>query len=34
MLLTGYTVPTLSLSGLLVFAAGLLGFIGYYRRRF
>ena len=27
-------VPTLSPAGLLVFAAGLLGFIGYYRRRF
>jgi len=26
-------VPALSPAGLLVFAAGLLGFIGYYRRR-
>jgi len=28
------SIPTLSPAGLLVFAAGLLGFIGYYRRRF
>jgi len=27
-------IPVLSPAGLLVFAAGLLGFIGYYRRRF
>ncbi len=27
-------IPTLSPAGLLVFAASLLGFIGYYRRRF
>jgi hypothetical protein len=30
----GAPVPALSPAGLLVFAAGLLGFIGYYRRRF
>jgi len=28
------SIPTLSPAGLLVFAASLLGFIGYYRRRF
>ncbi len=28
------SIPVMSPAGLLVFAAGLLGFIGYYRRRF
>ena len=29
-----HPIPVMSPAGLLVFAAGLLGFIGYYRRRF